>query len=165
MPKEKSYVGLVLLTLAYSLTHYIVQYIPNPVVPNANIAINMIFPILAGYFYGPVSGAFAGALGTGFSAIVYVDMYDAFAILPHTVMGFVAGYAGNARLQFFAALSVISGHLLNVLFFWRFALLVIENPFTLILGLLTETTVDVVAVILFIVLFQSWLYHEADQRW
>ncbi len=165
MPKEKSYVGLALLILAYSMAHYIVQYIPNPIVPSANIAINMIFPILAGYFYGPASGAVAGALGTGLSAIVYADMYDALAILPHTVMGFLAGCAGNYHLHFMAALSVVAGHLLNILFFWRFDRLIIESPYTLILGLITETTVDVVAVVLFVVLFQKWLYREREQRW
>ena len=165
MPKEKSNVGLALLILAYSMAHYVVQYIPNPVVPNANIAINMIFPILAGYFYGPVSGVIAGTLGTGLSAVVYADMYDVLAILPHAVMGFLAGYAGNYHLHFMAALSIVAGHLLNILFFWRFDQLVIESPYTLILGLITETTVDVVAVVLFIVLFQKRLYQEREQRW
>lgn len=165
MPKEKSYVGLTLLILAYSLAHYVVQYIPNPVVPNANIAINMIFPILAGYFYGPFSGAVAGALGTGLSALIYADMYDALAILPHVVMGIIAGYAGNYHLHFMAALSVVAGHLLNVLFFLRLDQLVIQSPYTLILGLVTETTVDVVAVVLVIVLFQKRLYREREQRW
>lgn len=157
--------GLALLILAYSLVHYIVQYIPNPIVPNANIAINMIFPILAGYFYGPVSGMIAGALGTGLSSIINADMYDALAILPHMVMGMAAGYAGNRHLQFLAAISIFLGHLLNILFFWRFDLLVINSPYTLLLGLLTESTVDVVAIILFIVLLQKWLYQEDGRRW
>ncbi|MBN8658714.1 MAG: hypothetical protein J0M11_23455 [Anaerolineae bacterium] len=145
--------------------HYFVGYIPNPLVPRASLAINMIFPILAGYFYGSLSGALAGLLGTGLSALLAPDIYDALAVLPHTVMGFIAGLAGNSRSQFLAALSVLVGHALNILFFWRFEYLSIESPFILFLGLLTETTVDIVAVILFIVLFHKKLYRDDDQRW
>lgn len=147
------------------MTHYLVEYIPNPLVPSASLAINMIFPILAGYFYGPLSGGVAGLLGTGLSALIAPDIYDALAVLPHTFMGFTAGLAGNSRSQFLAALSILIGHALNILFFWRFDYLSIESPFILFLGLLTETTVDIVAVILFIVLFHKKLYRDDDQRW
>jgi len=165
MVNNRSYVGLVLFTLAYPAAHYLVGYIPNPFVPDANLAINMIIPILAGYFYGPVSGAFVGLFGTGISAILAADIYDALAILPHTLMGIVAGYAGNLRTQFGAALSIFIGHTFNILFFWRFNFLTIENPFILVLGLVTESTVDVVAIILFIVLFHKRLYLDDDRRW
>lgn len=165
MQKDRSYIGLILFTLAYPAAHYVVGFIPNPFVPEANLAINMIFPILAGYFYGPISGAIAGFLGTGLSAILTADVYDALAILPHTIMGLVAGLAGNSRQQFLAACSVLLGHALNILFFSRFGYLLIERPPILILGLLTETTVDVVAVILFIVFLHRKLYREDDERW
>jgi uncharacterized membrane protein len=157
--------GLIILTLAYPLTHFIVQYIPNPFVPSANIALNMIFPILAGYLYGPISGAMAGFLGTGLSALLGPDMYDAMSILPHTLMGAAAGLAGASRSQFPAALTILIGHALNILFYWRFDLLVIGHINTLLLGLVTESTIGVVAITLLIVLLQKWLYQEQDQRW
>lgn len=163
--RKREYMGLIVLTLAYPLTHFPIQYIPNPFVPNANIALNMIFPILAGYFYGPVSGGLAGLLGTGISAFIVPDIFDAMAILPHTLMGIAAGWAGASRSQFVAAISVVIGHALNILFYWRFDLLVIDHPDTLIIGLTTETTIDVVATILMIVLLQRWLYKETGQRW
>lgn len=165
MFKNRSYLGLILFTVAYPISHYIVGYIPNPFVPDANLAINMIFPILAGYFYGSISGAIAGLVGTGLSAIINADIYDALAILPHAAIGIMAGFAGNSRQQFLSACSVLLGHVLNILFFWRFEYLSIEKPSLLILGLLTETTVDIVAVILFIVFFQQKLYCEDDRRW
>jgi uncharacterized membrane protein len=165
MQKTRSYIGLVIITLAYPATHYFVQFIPNPFIPNANLAINMIFPILAGYFYGPFSGAIAGMLGTALSGFLVPDIYDALAIFPHTIMGFAAGLAGRSRMHFFSALSILIGHVLNVLFFWRFDLLTFEMPFTLFLGLLTETTIDVVAITLLIVFLQKKLYREDDQRW
>lgn len=165
MKNTRSFLGLVILTLAYPVAYYFVRHIPNPLVPNANLAINMIFPILAGYFYGPFSGAVAGMFGAMLSGILVPDLYDALAIFPHTLMGAAAGWAGGKQRQFLAAFSVTIGHVLNILFFWRFGLLMVEKPFTLVLGLITETTIDVVAVILLIVLLQKTLYREEEQRW
>jgi uncharacterized membrane protein len=164
MANGKRIVGLTVLILAYPLMHYIVQYIPNPFVPHANLAINMIFPILAGYFFGPISGAVAGALGTGVSALLAPDIYDALAILPHMTMGLLAGIAGNSQAQFPSALCIAVGHILNILFFWRFGFLEYTGWYTLALGLVTESTIDVVAIILIIVFFQRLLY-ETEQRW
>lgn len=162
---KREYMGLIVLTLAYPLTHFFIRYIPNPFVPNASIALNMIFPILAGYFYGPLSGGMAGLVGTGISALVVPNIFDAMSILPHTLMGIAAGWAGASRSQFVAAISIVIGHALNILFYWRFNLLVIDHPDTLIIGLTAETTIDVVATILMIVLLQKWLYKETGQRW
>lgn len=164
-PTKQIHSGLIILTLAYPVAHFLVAKIPNPVVPSANLALNMIFPILAGYFYGPISGAMAGAFGTGIAALVSPDLYDVMSILPHAVMGYVAGLAGGSRSQFVAALSIILGHLLNVLFYWRFELITADNMGILFLGLLTETTVDIVAIVLLIVFLQEWLYRENEQRW
>ena len=134
-------------------------------VPSANLALNMIFPILAGYFYGPMSGAVAGLIGTGLSALVGADIFDAVSILPHAIMGYLAGLAGASRAQFTAALSILSGHILNILFYWRLDLITFDHVGTLLLGLLTETTVDVVAIVLAIVILQNKLYRETEQRW
>jgi uncharacterized membrane protein len=161
---NKRTIGLAVLTLAYPLTHYIVQYIPNPLVPHASLAINMIFPILAGYFFGPISGAVAGAFGTGISAFLAPDIYDALAILPHTIMGLLAGIAGNSEARFPGAFSILAGHTLNILFFWRFGFLELNGGYTLFLGLITESTIDIVAIVLLIVLLQPWVY-EKEQRW
>jgi hypothetical protein len=161
---NKKMIGLSVLTLAYPLTHYFVQYIPNPLVPHAILAINMIFPILAGYFFGPVSGAIAGAFGTGISAFISPDIYDALAILPHAIMGLLAGIAGNSEARFPGAFSILAGHILNILFFWRFGFLEFNEKYTLFLGLITESTIDIVAIILLIVLLQPFAY-EKEKRW
>lgn len=163
--QSSKHLGLVILTLAYPLTHYIFIHIPNPVLPSANLALNMIFPILAGYFYGPLSGAVAGAIGTGLAAFAGPDIYDALSILPHALMGYAAGLAGGSRSQFAGALSIIIGHLLNILFYWRFDLIPFDHTEILLLGLLTETTIDVVAIILLIVFLQKPLYRDKELRW
>lgn len=160
------HIGLIILTLAYPLTHFIVQKIPNPFVPSANIALNMIFPILAGYFYGPVSGALAGLIGTGVAALLGPDSYDLLSILPHTLMGAAAGLVGmNHTHQFRTALTIFVGHTFNIIFYWRFGMLDFGHVNTLLLGLLTESTIDIVAIVLLIVLLKKWLYQEPEQRW
>lgn len=165
MHKGRPYLGLLIFILAYPTAHFIVQYVPNPFVPDANLAINMIFPVVAGYVYGPVSGALAGLLGTGLSAVIVPDMYDLLAIFPHTIMGIAAGVAGRSRQQLLSALTILIGHALNILFFWRFDMLEIKSPYILTLGLVTETTIDVVAIIFLIVLLQKRIYRENEQRW
>lgn len=165
MRMGRPYFGLLIFILAYPAAHFIVQYVPNPFVPDANLAINMIFPVVAGYLYGPVSGALAGLLGTGFSAVLMPDLYDLLAILPHTLMGTAAGIVGKSRQQLISALCILIGHALNILFFWRFGMLEIKSPFILALGLTTETTIDVVVIIFLIVLLQKRVYRENEQRW
>ena len=162
----KRFYGLLVLSLAYAGGSYLVRYIPNPMVPGALLALNMIFPVLAGYFYGPLSGVVAGGLGTALAALLRVDMYDALAILPHALMGLAAGLAGNRRSDFLAALSILVGHLLNILFYIRFGMMEIapENISVTLLGLTSEVTVDVVAILLLITLLKRWLYQE-KARW
>ena len=157
---RKKLPGIILLTLGYPLMAYVIQYIPNPIVPGALLALNMIFIILAGFFYGPISGALAGCLGTALAALLRADMYDALAIFPHLVMGLAAGLAGNKRSDVLGALSILIGHGLNLLFYWRFGLLDIATVGvnTLLLGLASESMVDIVAIVLLIALLKRWLY-------
>lgn len=157
--------GLILLTLAYPLAHFVVCYIPNPFVPSANLALNMIFPVLAGYFYGPVSGALAGVVGTALAAVAGADVYDALSILPHGVMGFVAGTIAGASSQIAAALSLLVGHALNVFVYWCFGMLTFQHVHAMVLGLVTETTIGVVATMLLILLLHTRVYRSAGERW
>lgn len=158
-------VGLAILILAYPLAHLITSFIPNPFVPTATVALNMIFPVLAGYFYGPVSGALAGGLGTALAGMFGGDVFDALAIFPHALMGAAAGWAGPTRGPLATGLTLLIGHILNLLFYWRFGLLDAANIPTLALGIVTETTVGVVAIVLLIVLMKKWLYQSPGQRW
>lgn len=158
-------VGLGLLILAYPLAHFITQYIPNPFVPTATVALNMIFPVLAGYFYGPVSGALAGGLGTALAGFLGGDVFDGLAIFPHAVMGIMAGWAGGSQRSWLAALMLLVGHALNLLFYWRFGLFAFDNLPTLALGIVTETTIGIVAIVLLIVWLTKWLYQAPDTRW
>ena len=66
--KRKRVIGVTAFTLAYPAMQLGIQYVPNPMVPGATIALNMILPVLAGYFFGPWSGAVAGGAGAGIAS-------------------------------------------------------------------------------------------------
>ena len=54
-------VTLCVFTLLYALTAPLVEHIPNPMIPGAWLALNMIFPVLAGYFLGSLVSDFMKA--------------------------------------------------------------------------------------------------------
>ena len=163
--RKKRIVGILVLTVLYPITSLMVRYIPNPMVPDAHIALNMIFPVLAGFFYGPMSGATAGCLGTGGAALLYANPFDAAATLPHTFMGILAGFAGRKGIEFWSALSLLFGHILNLFFFARLGLITIpgEEIGRVSLGLAAETAIGVMAVSLLGALLKRGMF-MAD-RW
>ncbi len=164
-PQTRRLVGIVVFTLIYPATAFVVKYIPNPMVPGAIVALNMIVPVLAGYFYGPVSGALAGGAGTAISALLRASMFDAMAVFPHAVMGAAAGWAGKSRSEVLSAATIIIGHALNMLFYLRLGVLTVppERVSLTLLGLAAETMVDIVAIILVILLLKKHLYQK--ERW
>ncbi|MBN1485728.1 MAG: ECF transporter S component [Chloroflexia bacterium] len=164
-PKVRRLLGIAVLTLLYPAMAPIVTHIPNPMVPGAYVALNMIVPVLAGFFYGPVSGALTGALGTALSALILADPFDCAAVFPHLVMGAVAGWTGRYRSELLSATTIVLGHGLNMLFFLRLQLLTIapQEIGSTLLGLTSETMIDIVAIVLACVLLKRWLYHV--ERW
>lgn len=161
----KRWVGVSGLTLLYPVVAYIVTYIPNPMVPGAIVALNMIFPVLAGHFYGPISGAVAGCLGTALATLLSGSQFEAYSIFPHTLMGFTAGWIGQFRSEFASAATILIGHLLNILFYVRIGLMFVPAAQlgVTLLGLISEVMIDIVAIVLLIFLFKRWLYRE--ERW
>jgi uncharacterized membrane protein len=161
----KHQIGVLVFTALYPAGAYLVRYIPNPMVPGASVALNMILPVLAGYFYGPLSGATAGCVGTALAALLRVNMWDAVAIFPHTLMGLAAGWAGQKRSEVLASTTILIGHALNMLFFLRLGMMTItaEQVGPMLLGLAAETMIDIVAIVLVAALLKQWLYES--RRW
>ncbi|MEA2101056.1 MAG: ECF transporter S component [Thermodesulfobacteriota bacterium] len=155
--KGNRFVGIVILTLLYPMIGYWV-HIPNPMLPGAVLALNMIFPVLAGYFYGPGAGAMTGGLGTALSSLLTASLFDGLAIFPHAVMGLAAGWVGKNHSAQLTALTIILGHALNIIFFLRFEMIDIQRSqvFETILGLTTETIIDIVAIVLIIMVLKLW---------
>jgi uncharacterized membrane protein len=165
LKKRKRLIGITAFTLAYPTMQLGVRYIPNPMVPGANIALNMIMPVLAGYFFGPWSGAFAGGIGTGIASILSGSIFTVLAIIPHTIMGAVAGWTGRYRSEFLTASTILIGHSLNMLFYLGTGVITIAagKAGETLLGLATEAMIDIIAIVILILLLKRYLY--CTERW
>lgn len=158
-------IGVAVLTVLFPVAAPLVRHIPNPMIPGAIVSLNMVLPVLAGYFFGPCCGVVAGGVGAGLAALFQVDMFYALAVLPHAVMGGLAGLLGSRASELLASLSLLAGHVLNVFFFIRLGLLPVapEALPSLALGLLTECSVEMVAVVLLATALRQSLY--SSERW
>ena len=66
---------------------------PNPFIPGAIIAVNMIVPVIAGILFGSWTGFLVGIFGTFLNSLTPAGSFFEFlAVLPHGIMGFLAGY-------------------------------------------------------------------------
>lgn len=154
--------GVAAFTLLYPAIAPLLAGVPNPMVPGAIVALHMVFPVMSGFFYGPVSGALTGCVGTALAWIVWQGPFDLLAIVPHLCMGLLAGFLGRTRSEVVASLAIAPGHILNICFYVAFGALTIEPHMwgVTILGLATESTVDIVVVILICGMLKARLYSE-----
>ncbi|RLC79408.1 MAG: hypothetical protein DRJ03_23550 [Chloroflexi bacterium] len=164
-PRTRRLIGVTVFTLLFPATASLVQYIPNPMVPGAIVGLNIILPVLAGYFYGPLSGAVAGGVGTLLTALWQVNVFYAVGAISLTIAGAAAGWSGKYRSEALSASTIILAHALNILFLTRLGLLVIppERVGATLLGLAAETVIDIVAIVLIITLLKERLYQT--KRW
>ncbi len=148
-----------LLAAVYVIVgRFVTQFLPNPMVPGAIIAINMVVVVIAGILFGPTVGAFVGLVGTLVNAVLSPSGSRAFefaAIIPHTIMGLTAGLL--ARINWaVAAFAIIVGHLLNILVFVLVKLLPVNQMALTIfsVGLLVETVIDLIVIWLVVALLR-----------
>lgn len=127
--------------------------IPNPMVPNANLALNMVVVVIAGALLGPVPGALVGLIGTSLNwQSPAGNPFELAAIIPHTIMGLTAGLLARIS-QPLAAVAIIVGHLLNILAFVIAGLMPANQMAVTIfgVGLVVETVIDLVVIWLAVV--------------
>lgn len=142
---------IAMLAAVYVVIGQLVRFIPNPMVPNAIIALNMVVVVIAGILLGPVAGTLVGLIGTGVNAISPAgNPFEVAAIIPHGIMGLVAGIAGTRVPTVVAALTILVGHVLNILVFVWARLLPLTDVTGVVFfgGLAFETVVDVVVITL-----------------
>ena len=160
--------GVVISTLLFLALGYIMVYIPNPMVPGANIALHMIVPILAGYFYGPKSGAVVGFGGCLLATLLMANQFYTVGVTSLTIVGILAGWIGGKyRSGVLSALTIILAHAINMLILLRVGLVVIppENIGVTLLGLASESAINIVAIILIASLLKRGLYIAEPKRW
>jgi uncharacterized membrane protein len=122
---------------------------PNPFIPGAIVAVNMTVPILAGILFGRVPGLLVGLLGTLLNALSPAgSIFETLAIVPHGIMGFVAGYFRETAPTPIVACSLIVGHALNLTMYVLFGPLSVSSLLgpNVWYGLAYETFGGVVAV-------------------
>lgn len=142
---------IAVLAAVYVVLGQLVRFIPNPMVPGAIIALNMVVVVIAGILLGPVAGALVGLIGTGVNSISPAgNQFEIAAIIPHTIMGFVAGWVGSRVPTILGALTILVGHVLNVLAFILVGLMPANQMTATIfsVGLLAEVVVDVVVIVI-----------------
>jgi LytS/YehU family sensor histidine kinase len=93
----------------------------NPFLPGAMVAVNMIVPVLGGILFGPRVGLMVGLFGTLFGALLWdaagrseAAQYEYLAIVPHAVMGYVAGYLRTKVPTVIVSSTLIIGHVLTI---------------------------------------------------
>jgi signal transduction histidine kinase len=144
---------ILLGVVAYVGLGQVVDSIPNPMVPNAILAFNMVVPVVVGYFDGPLSGTLVGLLGTTLNFLVKLpisgaDLYEVVAILPHTLMGAAAGFLARSRSRINTALTIIIGHTLNICGFLLSGLLDLSRIWDTVFwtGLIAETMINLILI-------------------
>jgi len=139
-----------LLAAMYVVLGQVTRFIPNPMVPGANVAINMVVVVIAGMLLGPGAGALVGLVGTLVNAVSPAgNPFEWAAVIPHTIMGLTAGLVGR-RAMIVGALTIIVGHVLNVGAFILVGLMPATQMAVTIfsVGLLTEVVIDVIVIMI-----------------
>lgn len=147
--RQIAYVAV--LAAVYVVLGQVVRFIPNPMVPGAIIALNMVVVVIAGILLGPATGALVGLIGTAVNGFLTPagNAFERAAVIPHAIMGLTAGLVGR-RSVFLGSLCIIVGHVLNILVFIVARLLPATEVTgaVFLVGLLFETVVDVVVILI-----------------
>jgi len=121
---KKEVLQIVVLVVLYVLLGNARSVQANPFIPGAKIAVNMIVPVVAGILFGRYPGFIVGIMGTTLNAISPAgSSFELMSILPHGVMGYVAGYLSGKLPSPMVAISLLVGHGLNLLVYTAFGML------------------------------------------
>ncbi len=128
--------------------------LPNPMLEGAILALNMTVIVIAGGMAGPRAGLATGFFGTALTYLIRLmmgrpDSFELYAILPHMVMGGVAGLVALGEVsRITIAMTILVGHALNLSTFILQGLmpmdLLRESSFWN--GLLAEVLLDVLLI-------------------
>jgi uncharacterized membrane protein len=133
----------------YVVLGQLVRFFPNPMVPGAIIALNMVVVVIAGILLGPSVGALVGFMGTLVNAISPAgNAFEWAAVIPHTIMGLAAGVVGHRR-PVVGSLTILVGHALNIAAFIVVGLIPLSQLAVTIfsVGLLVEVVIDVLVIV------------------
>ena len=113
--KKKEFLQIAVLSILYVLIGNGRSIQPNPFIPGAVIAVYMVVPVVGGILFGCRVGFFVGIFGTLLNALSPAGSAFEFAsIIPHGIMGMAAGCLRGKFPTPFVALTLLIGHILNI---------------------------------------------------
>ncbi len=154
-------ISLVRVVLAFTVLYVVfrflvVQYIPNPVIPDGGIlALDMILPLIAGILFGPIAGLAVGIAGPGATWLLALLLEPDFdyqlllgSILPLAGAGYVAGILARRYSLLPSSLLIFPTHLFTLGCFCAFGFRFPSEVFTesVILGITGESMVDILLI-------------------
>lgn len=123
--------------LIYIILSFFANFLANPFIPGAIIAIYMPVVVIGGHLQGKVPGFIIGIGATLITSLLKLFLndpnfiFEIASIIPHGAMGYIAGILGNRKNSILSSLAIIPGHFINVTFFGMFGLI----PFNVIIGI------------------------------
>ena len=123
MKDRKFVLPILSFVLLFAILHLtLIQHIPNPVISDAILALDLALPIIAGILFGPLVGLVVGLLGPGITCLFSLPL-EAFSsdrlllsctILPLGIAGLLSGNLARRYSLFISSLPILLVHLLDV---------------------------------------------------
>lgn len=126
---NENLIKIFVMVILYVLLGNINSLVPNPMIPGAVVAVNMIIVVLSGILFGKEVGLITGLMGTAINAVITGSSFEYASIIPHLIMGWAAGKIKDKSGLLGSSLSIIIGHALNIIAY-------------LISGLMTATDIN-----------------------
>ncbi len=161
-------VGLLVFVVLGQLT----RALPHPLLPNTSLSLNVIIPVLVGYWCGLLPGAIVGAFGPFLSFLLNLqlgqpDFFLLANMVSYTVMGAAAGWEDGHETRLGASLTVLVGHFLNLIIYALTGVLplsLLTQP-ALWVGLLAEVMFNLIVIMLFLGLVEQLRSPNANWAW
>ncbi len=152
--------------LAYILLRQVTRYLPNPLILTDSLQLHLSVPVVVGYFAGSLPGALVGLIGSLIDLMLATPspiwegsdvLRHLLLLLPHTIMGGVAGLPSLRRTRMKAALAVLVGYALDLVAHLLGGELVLPalSESTFWTGLLADAMVNLILITLFIGITQN----------
>lgn len=165
MGGKRNFVFAIVFIVLYVLLGNARSVKPNPYIDGAVIAVNMIVPVVAGIVSGKKTGAVVGFFGTLLNAISPAgSIYEFAAVIPHTIMGYTAGFLRQKYATPVSAFALLIGHILNIIMFLVTGLIqahVLTGYF--FLGIAYESFFGIVAIIISVSIIKMGFMNGSDK--
>jgi len=155
---DANIIKIFVFILLYVLLGYVNSYVPNPIVPEAIVAVNMIIIVIAGILFGKEVGLIVGLMGTLINAVIMGNSsgadFEYASIIPHLIMGWTAGKLREKNGLFISSLAIVVGHALNKIAYLIVGLMKTADINSVFWkGLGYEAILGIISIIII-----SWLY-------